>query len=126
MFLTDTTYKCVLVKGTEVIQNTVTIKIAEPPIELYLFSDRVNNTYIENLGEATLTIRCIDTRKQVSGNTFTCVWQRFNRLGEYISDAALNVPVIAELVGTDDDGNNIYEGNIHLDIKDVDQRNHIN
>ena len=125
MFLTDTTYKCVLVKGTEVIQNTVTIKIAEPPIELYLFSDRVNNTYIENLGEAILTIRCIDTRKQVSGNTFTCVWQRFNRLGEYISDAALNIPVIAELVGTDDDGNNIYEGSIHLDIKDIDQRNHI-
>lgn len=124
-FLTNTNYKCVLVKGGMSIEDTITIRITDSPVELSIFSNRADNTFIENLGDVKITMRYIEKRRNDDDFIISYVWKRYDRFGNYINDSALTYPMLPERVGEDEEGNHIYEGSITFSVADIISRNTI-
>ena len=126
LFLTDTVYKCVLVKNAETYEGQITIRVVDSPVELFLFTERDNNTYIENIGQAAITMRCIDHRKtNIENIIILYTWKRYDRFGNYIKDEVFETPMAPEKVGTTEEGYEIYEGTIYLNVSDINISNKI-
>lgn len=124
-FLTNTKYKCVLVKGETIIQNTATIRIISSPVELILTSDKKDNICIDNIGTVKLTMRYKDSRVYVNETVFNYVyWKRFDKYGNFIEDTSLSNSMVPLFIGNEN-GVNIYECSIEFPVSNIDIMNTI-
>ena len=124
-FLTNTKYKCVLVKGETIIQNTATIRIISSPIELTLISDKKDNICVDNVGTVKLTMTYKDSRVYVDETVFNYVyWKRFDKYGSFIEDTSLANAMVPLYIGNEN-GVNIYESSIEFLVSNIDIMNTI-
>lgn len=117
--LADTNYKCVLVKDGQTVQDTVMIKVINAAIKMNLYSNRVDNTFIENIGNAIISMQYIDTRESIDDIIVSYVWKRFDRFGnlvDWVVDRTL-----PSIVGQDEDENNIYQSDVILPVSEIDE-----
>lgn len=123
-FLIDTKYKCVLVKNNISYEGEVTLRIIESPLNIEIFTNKPNNVFIENIGQATVTVRCLDKRGYSDNVTFSYVWKRFDKFGNVINDSALEYPFVPDRISSEG-GYNTYEGSITFDVANIDKTNKI-
>lgn len=117
--LADTNYKCVLVKDGQTVQDTVMIKVINAAIKMNLYSNRVDNTFIENIGNAIISMQYIDTRESIDDIIVSYVWKRFDRFGNLVDWAVDRT--LPSIVGQDEDENNIYQSDVILPVSEIDE-----
>ena len=117
--LADTNYKCVLVKDSQTVQDTVMIKVINAAIKMNLYSNRVDNTFIENIGNAIISMQYIDTRESIDDIIVSYVWKRFDRFGNLVDWAVDRT--LPSIVGQDEDENNIYQSDVILPVSEIDE-----
>lgn len=116
--LADTNYKCVLVKNGQTVQDIVPIKVINAPIKINLFSDRIDNTYIENIGNAILSMQYIDAREDIDNVIVSFIWKRFDKFGNLVDWSVDRT--LPSIVGQDEDNHNIYQSDVSLPVSEID------
>lgn len=120
--LADTIFKCVLIKKGQTIENKITIKVINSNVKLELFSNRIDNIFIQNVGNAIITMRYSDSRADMEDKTIFYIWQRFDQNGNLVADGNLEDRMIPTLVGKDEENRNIFEGSISIPLVDIEEK----
>ena len=123
---TATRYKCVLVKGDDVVSQTITIRNLASSAEISLSSATGLTSYTENVGKVRLILRYYEagvTNQTAPSSSVSYAWQRFDKLGSYIDNDFYTIDRLNEKVTIN--GKVYFETEISYDTSEVDELNSI-
>ena len=111
-----TRYKCVLVKGDDVVTQIITIRNLASNTDISLVSATGSNVYTENVGKVRLILRYYEagiTNAQKPAASVNYAWQRYDKLGSYIDNDFYTINRINEKVTIN--GKTYFETEISYD-----------
>jgi hypothetical protein len=116
----DTRFKCVLVKGEDVISTTTTIKNLASTANLELTTVTGSPVFSQNTGNAELVLKYYESGiTNVAKPNFTVgyAWQRLDKKGNYIDNDFYTIDKFNEKK------NNILYTQIHYPVSEIDEAN---
>ena len=115
-----TRYKCVLVKGDKVVNQTITLRNLASNVKITLESKTGFNIYTENVGRARLVVTYYEsgvTDVDVPTTSVGYAWQRYDKFGSYIDNDFYVIERLNEKV---DDH---FETEISYPVSEIDEFN---
>ena len=119
-----TRFKCVLIKGEDIVSQTIAIRNLAASTDIQLVSATGSNQYTENVGKVRLILRYYEAGITTINNSSTAVnyaWQRFDKLGNYIDNNFYTIDRFNEKVTIN--GKTYFETEISYDTSEVDESN---
>ena len=119
-----TRFKCVLVKGEDIVSQTIAIRNLAASTDIQLVSATGSNQYTGNVGKIRLILRYYEAGITTINNSSAAVnyaWQRFDKLGNYIDNNFYTIDRFNEKVTIN--GKTYFETEISYDTSEVDESN---
>lgn len=119
-----TRFKCVLVKGEDIVSQTIAIRNLAASTDIQLVSATGSNQYTGNVGKIRLVLRYYEAGITTINNSSAAVnyaWQRFDKLGNYIDNNFYTIDRFNEKVTIN--GKTYFETEISYDTSEVDESN---
>lgn len=119
-----TRFKCVLVKGEDIVSQTIAIRNLAASTDIQLVSATGSNQYTGNVGKIRLVLRYYEagiTTINTSPVAVNYAWQRFDKLGNYIDNNFYTIDRFNEKVTIN--GKTYFETEISYDTSEVDESN---
>lgn len=119
-----TRFKCVLVKGEDIVSQTIAIRNLAASTDIQLVSATGSNQYTGNVGKIRLILRYYEAGITTRNNSSAAVnyaWQRFDKLGNYIDNNFYTIDRFNEKVTIN--GKTYFETEISYDTSEVDESN---